>query len=93
MRKNIISALLRVYSLLGYVDGSILVLPTLIHDKDGQSISNLDYEQWIVRDYFTLRVLLISIDQNVGANLVDLSSIHDVWSTLSKFFDSQTIAQ
>ncbi|XP_020089021.1 uncharacterized protein LOC109714763 [Ananas comosus] len=47
----------------------------------------------MVQDQIALTILILSVSQEVGCNLVGLTSSHQVWATLATLFDSHTIAQ
>uniref|UniRef100_A0A6V7QRN4 Uncharacterized protein n=1 Tax=Ananas comosus var. bracteatus TaxID=296719 RepID=A0A6V7QRN4_ANACO len=91
--KSIMIPVLKAYRLLGYVDGTLASPPETIAGDDQVKKSNPEYETWMVQDQIALTILMLSVSQEVGCNLVGLTSSHQVWTTLATLFDSHTIAQ
>ncbi|WVZ57430.1 hypothetical protein U9M48_007816 [Paspalum notatum var. saurae] len=83
--------------LMGILNGSTKAPPvtnTVTNsDKTTSTISNPDYEQWLVQDQLVLGYLLNSLSKEVLAQVAVLTSAAEVWGTLETLYSARSRAR
>ncbi|WVZ83847.1 hypothetical protein U9M48_030944 [Paspalum notatum var. saurae] len=83
--------------LMGILDGSVKAPPATIKitkdDKTTSTISNPDYEQWVVQDQQILGYLLNSLSKEILAQVATLSTSAEVWTTLQVMHSARSRAR
>ncbi|KAF8394863.1 hypothetical protein HHK36_018800 [Tetracentron sinense] len=85
---------LRGHQVLGYVDGSTPCPPRFLIHADG-SIPTLNpaYDEWQRQDQLLLSWLISSLSVEVHAQVIGLSTSHDVWTSLETSYAAHSRAR
>ena len=78
---------------MGYVDGSSLPPPQFISTNDETPEINLEYITWHRQDQLLLSWIISTLTEGVHAQVVGLSTSHDVWSHLAATYGGYSKAQ
>ena len=88
--------LLNAYDVMGIVDGSYSSPPPLIENFEGENSgirSNPDYILWHRMDQLVLSWFVSSVSEEIGSQLVGMTTFRDVWLFLEKYFATQSRAR
>ncbi|KAJ0988266.1 hypothetical protein J5N97_006622 [Dioscorea zingiberensis] len=81
---------------MGYVDGSIPCPEKMITEttvSGAQQVPNPTYQAWLQQDQLVLSALLSSLSESVLAQVLFLSTSHEVWKALEGMFASRSRAR
>lgn len=62
----------------------------IMRTKDNRVVveTNLAYERWLQQDQMVLSTILSSLSENVLAQVLLLTTAHEVWQALDRMFSS-----
>ncbi|KAF5943563.1 hypothetical protein HYC85_017640 [Camellia sinensis] len=83
-----ISKILRATNLLGYVDGLITCLSSIITDSTGGVVPNPKFLQWTMIDTHLLSCITATLTPVIYSSILQFHHCSEVWTSLQKCFTS-----
>ncbi|GMY36778.1 retrovirus-related Pol polyprotein from transposon RE1 isoform X2 [Fagus crenata] len=87
-RQELITSILKAYSVLGFADGTQQCPSQYLESSDGTLQENLLYQQWISRDQGLLTLINSTLLPTSLSLVVGQTTAHGVWSILEKRYTS-----
>ncbi|KAJ4766113.1 Copia protein [Rhynchospora pubera] len=84
---------LRGHALIGYIDGSKKPPDATNSTRDGNQISNPDFDAWQQQDQLILAWLFSSISPSMLSQVVNCQTSYDLWQTVTHLHTSQSMAR